>query len=56
MYLDDWLVWNKDRNTVERQTKETIDLYLQLGLINNVEKSQLVASQSFDFVKFITIS
>jgi len=50
MYLDDWLIRHKDKDTVERQTKEILDVCYQLGLIINVRKSQLEAVQNFDFV------
>jgi len=50
MYLDDWLIRHTNRNTVEAQTQEVLHLCQHLGLIINEKKSQLVASQIFDFV------
>ena len=45
-YIDDWLFLSLDRERVAQATRLFVRLCLQLGLIVNLEKSQLMTTQS----------
>lgn len=45
MYLDDWLIKSQDRTLLLRQLEETLQLIQNLGLIVNVQKSNMNPSQ-----------
>ena len=55
-YLDDWLVRNQDRLALLRDKDTILHLIVDLGLIINVEKSDLTPFQSFTFIgiEFLT--
>ena len=45
MYLDDWLIKNRSVLQLQQQLLQTVNLLVDLGLLINIEKSQLVPSQ-----------
>ncbi|MES9883340.1 MAG: reverse transcriptase domain-containing protein [Sedimenticola sp.] len=49
-YLDDWLLVNQSRTLLLRNLSTLWDLILSLGLIPNLEKSELIPSQNFKYV------
>ena len=51
-YLDDWLVRAKSHHVCLRNTQSLVKLCQKLGWIINVEKSELVLKQIFNFVGY----
>ncbi len=49
-YLDDWLLVNQSRHLLLGDLSTLWDLILSLGLIPNLEKSELIPSQNFTYV------
>ncbi len=49
-YLDDWLLFSQSRGRLLRNLATLWDLILSLGLIPNLEKSELIPSQNFSYV------
>ncbi len=49
-YLDDWLLFSLSRDRLLRNLATLWDLILSLGLIPNLEKSELIPSQNFSYV------
>ena len=56
-YLDDWLILNQNRSDLIRDLEFVANLISNLGLLINVEKSEIVPSQDFIFigVRFQTV-
>jgi hypothetical protein len=50
VYIDDWLIVAKDRQTLLVQTQKVLKKALELGWIVNAEKSCLVPTQNFTFL------
>ena len=51
-YLDDWLIHASTRAACQEQTKILVALVHRLGWIINVQKSELVPMQEFDFLGY----
>jgi len=49
-YLDDWLGESPDRRTCSNRAKDLVQLCTHLGLIVNLEKSELEPQQVFTFI------
>ncbi|MES9881468.1 MAG: reverse transcriptase domain-containing protein [Sedimenticola sp.] len=49
-YLDDWLIYHISREVLERHLSKVWEIVTRLGLLPNMEKSDLVPSQSFEFI------
>ena len=49
-YLDDWLGDAPDRESASRRSQLLVQLCSKLGFLVNLEKSDLVPSQRFDFI------
>ena len=49
-YLDDWLLYNTDRELLLQQMNQVVQMAGSLGWVINLEKSELVPSQQFDFL------
>ncbi|MEL7079616.1 MAG: reverse transcriptase domain-containing protein, partial [Cyanobacteria bacterium J06582_2] len=49
-YLDDWLVWGQTKVECEKAMKETLLEIEKRGFIVNVEKSNLIPSQDFQWL------
>ena len=51
-YLDDWLVQAKSHQVCLQHTQTLVALCQDLGWLVNIEKSELVPKQVFDFVGY----
>ena len=49
-YLDDWLLLNLDRSTLDHQMKMLVRACLRLGLLVNFQKSELEPTQNIQFL------
>ncbi|KAM4723097.1 uncharacterized protein WCC33_009317 [Rhinophrynus dorsalis] len=56
IYLDDILIMSQDRHLLTTQIKCTIQLLTSLGFLINWKKSQLIPSQSIEFLGFVVDS
>ena len=50
LYLDDWLIKNKSRVLLQQQLLQTVNLLIDIGLIINLDKSQLNPTQEFAYL------
>ena len=51
-YLDDWLVRATSHQVCLQHTQDLVKIYQELGWLVNLEKSELVPKQIFDFVGY----
>ena len=51
-YLDDWLIRSQDKNLLISQTNWLLNLCMTLGLQVNYAKSELVPTQTYNFVGY----
>ncbi|RLC31138.1 MAG: hypothetical protein DRH37_03745 [Deltaproteobacteria bacterium] len=49
-YLDDWLLYHTDRELLIEHTRLVVQMAGNLGWVINLEKSELVPAQKFDFL------
>ena len=50
MYLDDWLIKNNNKALVMSHLQQTLAVLIDVGLVVNVKKSQLVPSQRITYL------
>ena len=53
MYIDDWLIRANSREVVYKHVKFVQKLMTNLGLIMNINKSQLIPTQNFTFLGYM---
>ena len=51
-YLDDWLIWSISRDECLHDTQTLLYLCQELGWVVNVQKSELIPKQVFNFVGY----
>ena len=51
-YLDDWLIWSISWNKCLHDTQTLLSLCQEVGWVVNIQKSELIPKQVFDFVGY----